>query len=595
MSDRVLRLSAVVVLIASAARAQVTQRVSVTSAGTQVSDGSYASSISADGRFVAFDSYSDDLVPGDTNNDLDVFVHDRQTGITEQISVDSAGVGANALSDYPSISADGRYVAFGSYATNLVPGDAPGQDVYLRDRWSGTTEKMSVDSSGVPGDLWSLLPSISADGRYVAFMSYARNLVPGDTNVERDVFVHDRQTGATERVSVATGGAQGNGRSDVPSISADGRFVAFHSAATNFVPGDTNGSTDVFLRDRLSGTTELVNVGPGGVWGNHDSQNASVSDDGRFVAFETLATNLVPGDTNGVSDILVRDRQNGTTERISVAPGGEEGNLGSIFCAISADGRRVVFQSSATNLVPGDTNTCGDIFVRDRETASTERASVATDGAQGDSWSFYPSISDDGRFAVFYSDASNLVPGDSNGFNDIFVHDRDSTGFTSTCDPGFAGVLACPCSNDPSGRGRGCDNSAATGGARLSASGIAYLSMDNLVLTTSGETPGALSILLQGSDTAPTGLVFGQGVSCVGGTILRRLFARVATGDGIAVPDFPAGDPTISARSAAKGEPIQAGEARWYVVYYRDPLVPGGCPSTSTFNATQTGKVAWSL
>jgi hypothetical protein len=188
----------------------------------------------------------------------------------------------------------------------------------------------------------------------------------------------------------------------------------------------------------------------------------------------------------------------------------------------------------------------------------------------------------------------NLVTGDTNFAQDIFVRDRSAAGFTSLCDPGVGGVISCPCSNPPSGLGQGCDNSSTTGGAVLSASGIAYLSMDSLVFTTSGERPTAFGILLQGTTLLSNGLIYGQGIRCVGGS-LKRLFAKSASGGSITAPDFGAGDPTVSARSAAKGDVISAGQSRWYLVYYRDPIVLGGCPASSTFNATQTGRVDWSF
>ncbi len=216
-------------------------------------------------------------------------------------------------------------------------------------------------------------------------------------------------------------------------------------------------------------------------------------------------------------------------------------------------------------------------------------------GAQGDARTYTPSISAGGRYVAFWGYASNLVPGDTNGYGDVFLRDRDATSFTSTCDPGASSVIACPCSNDASGPDRGCDNSAATGGARLSAVGIAYLSMDSLVFTTSGENPTSLSIVMQGNSAISTGAVYGQGVRCLGGPLIRRLFIKHAAAGSITAPEFASGDPTVSSRSAAKGDLIQPGESRWYLVYYRDPVALGGCPASSTFNATQTGRVDWSF
>ncbi|HEV8113291.1 MAG TPA: hypothetical protein VGR31_11000 [Planctomycetota bacterium] len=221
---------------------------------------------------------------------------------------------------------------------------------------------------------------------------------------------------------------------------------------------------------------------------------------------------------------------------------------------------------------------------------------MGSSGAQGDGecdyWS--ASISADGRFVAFGSAATNLVPGDTNGLVDVFLRDRAATGFTSLCAPGQSSVIACPCANPPGGQDRGCDNSSATGGAVLSAAGIAYLSMDSLVFTTSGERPTAFSVVMQGNALLANGLVYGQGVRCVGGST-KRLFVKTAVAGGITAPDFGAGDSSLSARSAAKGDVIQAGQSRWYLVYYRDPIVLGGCPASSTFNSTQTGRIDWSL
>ena len=349
------------------APAGATQRVSVDSSGAQGNGASSSPSFSAGGRYVAFTSEATNLVPGDTNVSPDVFVHDRSNGVTERVSVDSTGVQGNSISASPSISADGRYVAFGSGATNLVAGDTNlKDDVFVHDRVAGTTELVSLDSTGVQGNGMSLAPSISADGRYVAFWSFASNLVPGDTNATYDVFVHDRVTGATERASVGSAGAQGNSGSYDPSISAGGRCAPVMAYASYLVPGDTNATRDVFVHDRVTGTTERVSVDSAGAQGNNSSDWPSISADGRYVAFDSWASNLVPGDANATDDIFVRDRVTGVTERVSVDSAGAEGNTGGDRPSISADGRYVSFHSVASNLVPEDTNATWDIFVRDR-------------------------------------------------------------------------------------------------------------------------------------------------------------------------------------------------------------------------------------
>jgi hypothetical protein len=203
-----------------------------------------------------------------------------------------------------------------------------------------------------------------------------------------------------------------------------------------------------------------------------------------------------------------------------------------------------------------------------------------------------PSVSADGLTIGFESGASNLVPGDLNATMDVYVRERNSSHATLVCEPGSAGVIACPCSNPPSGPGRGCDNRTHSGGATLSASGIADVSSDSLVFTSGGEPLTATSVLLQGNAVLPSGGVYGQGVRCAGG-LLKRLYSKSAVGGAITAPNLGAGDPPVTARSAAKGDVIQSGQSRWYLVFYRDPVVSGGCPATSTFNATPTVSVVW--
>jgi Tol biopolymer transport system component len=415
-----------------------TVRVSVASDGTQSNHDSYNPSISADGRFVAFESEATNLVSGDTNNFRDIFVHDRQTGQTTRVSVASDGTQSNQHSYNPSISADGRYVAFESEATNLVSGDTNNhRDIFVHDRQTGQTTRVSVASGGAQANDFSSNPSISADGRYVAFISVANNLVggntepppnnpaSGDTGVDHDVFVHDRQTGATTLVSVAMDGSEGNGDSEEVSISADGRYVAFMSWASNLVSGDTNNLSDIFVRDLQTNQTTRVSVASDGTQANNFSFEPSISADGRYVAFMSWADNLVSGDTNGDWDIFVHDRQTGATIRVSVATGGGQAAGRSQRPSISADGRYVAFASSASNLVSGDTNNHPDIFVHDRQTGVTTRVSVASDGTQTYVFSFDPSISADGRYVAFGSEADNLVSGDTNGRFDIFVREMN--------------------------------------------------------------------------------------------------------------------------------------------------------------------------
>jgi len=404
-----------------------TTRASVDSAGAQGNDTSFDAAISTDDRFVAFTSGASNLVAGDTNDSWDVFVHDRLAGATTRVSVDSVGAQANADSSSPAMSGDGRFVAFHSYASNLVAGDtnAPSSDVFVHDRQSGATTRVSVSSAGAQGNFSSADPAISSDSRFITFVSGASDLVAGDTNGFLDVFVHDRQTGATTRVSVDSVGNQGNEGSFPAAISADGRFVAFGSQASNLVPGDTNGAWDVFVHDRQTGAVTLVSVDSTGnqASGGYSSFPGAISSDGRFITFLSGASNLVPGDTNGFPDAFVHDRQTGATTRVSVDSVGAEANGDSYFPAISADGRYVAFHSYAPNLVPGGTNGAPHIFVHDRQTGATTRVSVDSVGVEANGDSNFPAISGDGRFVAFHSYASNLVAGDSNNSDDVFVHD----------------------------------------------------------------------------------------------------------------------------------------------------------------------------
>jgi Tol biopolymer transport system component len=395
-------------------------------AGVQGDGNSYVPSISSDGRNVTFESIATNLVAGDTNGVSDIFVRDRLTETTYLVSRNSAGEKGNLESYSPAISADSRYVTFQSFATNLVAGDTnTADDIFVRDRQTGTTTRVSKNSAGVQGDGASRYPSISADGRYVTFQSSATTLVSGDTNGVHDIFVRDRNTGTTYLVSKSSDGIQGNDESTYPSISADGRYVAFESIATNLVSGDTNG-VDVFVRDRQTGTATRVSKSSTGAEANGNSYSPAISADGRYVVFESAATNLVAGDTNVKNDIFVRDRNTGTTTRVSKSSAGVEANDISYYPVITADGRYVTFKSSATNLVSGDTNGVDDIFVRDRNTGTTTLVSRSSSGAQGDDASDIPAISADGRYVTFESIATNLVPGDVNGVWDIFVRDRQT-------------------------------------------------------------------------------------------------------------------------------------------------------------------------
>jgi Tol biopolymer transport system component len=404
-----------------------TTLVSSNSSGTQGNNISSNPSISADGRYVAFNSDASNLVSGDTNGTTDVFVRDLQTGSVTLVSSSSSGTQGNNISSFASISADGRYVAFDSAASNLVSGDTNGTfDVFVKDLQTGSVTLVSSSTNSTQGNNDSINPSISASGRYVAFESDASNLVGGDTNGKRDVFVRDLITQSLTLVSRRFNGTQSNGDSYNPSISTGlgDYMVAFESDASNLVSGDTNGKRDVFYT--LDGNIYVVSSSISIPRSNGDSYNPSFSANGRYVAFESDASNLVSGDTNGERDVFYADLAMGSVTLVS-SSNGTQGNGASYNPSISAGGEYlrkdvyVAFESDASNLVSGDTNGKRDVFVKNSQTGSVTLFARSSNSTQGNSDSYNPSISGDGLVVAFNSDASNLMSGDTNGTLDVFV------------------------------------------------------------------------------------------------------------------------------------------------------------------------------
>ena len=396
---------------------------------------SFHTTISGDGRLVTFMSYADNLVPGDNNGQYDIFVRDVRTGSTVVASRSSGGVtpDSNGRSSWPAISANGRYVAFQSFATNLVHGDTNGRaDIFVRDLRTGATRLVSRPNGRAAGlgNGNSLDPAISANGRFVAFQSFASNLVGGDGNGRADVFVRDVRTGRTRLVSSRSHrpGVPGDGEADNPSISKRGRYVAFESTAGNLVHGDDNHAEDVFVHDLHSGSTRLVSRARRGEssTGNGPSYMASISGDGRIVAFASRARNLVPRDNDGAEDVFVRDMFTGAMKLISGRIRSGRATVArsnrTIYPSISASGRYVAFHSDRNDISPGDSNAIGDVFVRDRQTGVTTLVSRPNGSgtALGNDYSGGPSISADGRFVAFASIATNLVEGDTNHVSDVF-------------------------------------------------------------------------------------------------------------------------------------------------------------------------------
>jgi Tol biopolymer transport system component len=450
-----------------------TRRVSLDPQGREANSDSGQPTFSGNGGFLAFFSGASNLVAGDTNDWSDIFVRDLQTGTITRVSVSSSGAQTDGGNASPALSADGRYVAFDSVATNLVPGDTNDlHDVFVRDRQTRTTTRVSITPNGTQftnAEGGALVPAISADGRYVVFAAEIDN-----------VYVHDRQTSTTRQVNVDSQGNPGTGHTehlrifDEPSISADGRYIAFLSGNTNLVPNDTNRENDIFLRDTHLNTTTRISVDSQGNQSTtrpreisdlfeFGSSSPVISADGRFVTFTSRATNLVPGDFNSESDIFVRDLQGGTTTRVSVdsneqpiltvdseIPSFFQGSFGSVP---SGSGRHVVF-ASTSDFLSDDANRQLDVFVRDRQAGTTtlvsrgrSLSSTPSDGSFV--YSLGNPVSNDGRYITFTSVAVSLVKKDTNGFQDVFVRDRVA-GITRLASITSAGVQANGFSSTPS-------------------------------------------------------------------------------------------------------------------------------------------------
>lgn len=343
-----------------------------------------------------------------------------------RISISSINKQGNDVSNFSSISADGRYVTFSSYASNLIEGDTKGiRHIYLRDRLTDSTKLISVNWLGQQGNADSWNAVISADGRFVAFTSSASNLVSGDTNGVPDIFVRNLAEGTTIRASINSAGLQSNLDSDAPSISADGTFIAFDSWASNLVSDDTNDQRDIFVHDLENATTIRVSIDSAGQQVAGYSEGPSISADGRYVAFMSKGETLISGDTNGRPDIFVRDLKKGATTRVSIDSAGDEAGNWSRSAAISANGNLVAFTSKA-KLVPGDTNGTWDAYVHNRSTGETNLVSASSLAVGADSYTIEVTISADGSIAAFSSPSTNLVANDTNNVSDVFIHNLAS-------------------------------------------------------------------------------------------------------------------------------------------------------------------------
>ncbi|MCA9934181.1 MAG: PD40 domain-containing protein [Anaerolineales bacterium] len=433
----------------SAAPSVPLQRLPATgSDGEEPDNGSDSPRITADGRYIVFQSYASNLVPNDTNGDTDAFVYDRIADSVTIVSLltngsqleDGLTAGKNAVD----ISDDGRYVVFHSASADAD--DASGQNVYedifLRDRELGTLTQVTHAFDGTATDGPSINPSISGDGRSIVFRSSASNLTPADNNNTYDIFVYDVASQTIHRVTQSFDGGDSNDRS-IPareSISADGRYIFFHSWASNLTPDDTTTlNADVFRYDRDAdgngifdesgpGQTNmaLISVTPDGNAVDAFSFSSAMSRNGRYVLFSSGAENLVANDSNGVGDVFLRDMLFETTELISVRTDGSQGIGNSTEGVVSEDGTIVIFQTMSA-LTSDDTNTIADIYMRDWQTGTTTLLSLGS--VPANAHSYFPIVSPNGRIVMFESDASNLIASDTNAATDIFILDTDAPNY----------------------------------------------------------------------------------------------------------------------------------------------------------------------
>ncbi len=471
---------------------------------------SLTGAMTPDGKIVVFSSGSTNLIVPDNNIQFDAFWLDRTTGLLLRISVSTAGVQANNNTDALGVSADGQVVLMPSNASNLVPGDNNNTgDIFVHDVPSATTTRVSVSSTGMEADQGAGLSSISGDGQLIVFESYSTNLVPGDTNATADIFLHDRSTGQTTRVSEGIGGGQADYGSIDPSISRDGRWIAYATLATNIVVPDSTGppDLDIVVLDRLSGITRRVTELPSGVQMSGNASEPRTSDDGRFISYTASATNLVPGVGPG-PQIYVWDALTGQTRLASVSNTGVPGTSDSRWSSISGDGRFVAFESFATNL--GGGSALPRIIVHDMLLGTNRVVSVNDAGASANGWNKRASISGDGTHVSFTSMATNLVAGTPFPMNRTYVRSCAATPPVTYCTPKVNSL--------------GCLPAIAASGFSSGTSGSGF---DVTCANVRNNKPGVL-IYSNGGRLA---LPFLGGYLCVGGATPRRTIALHSGGN----------------------------------------------------------------
>lgn len=564
-----LRGAAPVVLLAAlcpaaAADGPTNERVSLGSGSLQTNnptvDGPRQWAVSADGRFVVFRSAATNLDPSDPDGDWDVYLRDTWQDTTLLVSASLNGAPSNGTAWECDVSDDGRYVVFASSASNLVAGDGNGtSDVFLRDVALGTTVLVSRTPGGAAGSGDSRRPSISADGGRVVFDSAAPDLDPVDGNGFRDVFLYERGDGSLRALSVTAGGATGSGQSAWADLSPDGGWVAFESGSTDLGPADPNNLADVYVHGVDAGTFQRIS-GPSGSF-DQASRQPRISEDGRFVAFVTAATNLLPGNQPFAARVVRFERATGSLVVASRSTSGALGDGSSTHPAISNDGAFVAFTSRAANLVPADGNSADDVFVRQVEEGWTERVSLAADGSELPVASRFPALSGPGRLTGFHSVMPTVVPGDTNNSADLFLRDRGH-------DPGFAGSTYCDSAVNSSGA---VAHTVIRGNPRLSA--------QDLTLATGGLPPGQFGFYFTSMDTdLVPGFGASQGVLCLGGSIVR-IDQFILNSGPLGRVELP-----LPLAQLPPGASFAVGE-RWNFQYWTRDALPGGAPTSNTSDA----------
>jgi len=417
---------------AAAAFAKI-RRASVSTSGAQANDHCYSPVLSPDGTMVAFISKATTLMPGG-GGFRQVYVKTLATGRLKRVSTSSAGLAGDGNVDGttpPAFSPDGTKVLFSSYATNLVPGDTLGHaDIFEKNLTTGAIRRVSTASNGAEANNDSFQARYSPDGKKVVFSSFATNLAASDTNSQTDIFVKDLATGRVQRVSLTWDHHEGDGASSAAAFSPDGKKIVFASKATNLVAGDTNGARDIFVRDLATGAVARVDVDKTGVQANSESTERSVfHPDGKRVLFLSNATNLVAGDTNGAADVFAKSLATGAIKRVSTNAAGQQIAGGIRHFDLDGTGNVLAFAATVAPIDPALVGVArpevvvdgSDVYVKRLDTGSVIRVSTNIAGVRGNGDSSSPSLSADGKLVAFSSVATNLVAGDTNGFSDVFV------------------------------------------------------------------------------------------------------------------------------------------------------------------------------